>query len=153
LPRAQLKEAIEKPDVAERITAISAVGAGKLIPAVRREVDAALKVALHAAFEKASAAGTVSALRDFQKTYPQAEDVPAAKTKIHLLRRRLATPRALLSSTLLPHRPKSWQPRSAPRRLSKPSPPYGAPSESPPASSSLASGTSRSADSVARVRR
>jgi hypothetical protein len=104
LPRAQLKEAIEKPEVAERITAISAVGTGKLIPAVRQEVDAALKVALHAAFDKASAAGTVSALREFQKTYPQAEDVPAAKIKIHLL----------FEKTLADFKPHASKPGSVP---------------------------------------
>jgi hypothetical protein len=104
LPRAQLKEAAQKTDVTERIKAIREVAAGKLIPSVRAEADKALKAALHAAFEKASEAGTVSALRDFQKTYPEAEDVPAAKARIH----------ELFEKTLADFKPRASKPGSVP---------------------------------------
>ncbi len=104
LPRAKLKEAGEKTDVTERIKAIEAVMADKLIPAVQAEATQALKAALHAAFEKASAAGTVSALREFQKTYPQAEDVPTAKARIH----------ELFQKTLGDFKPRASKPDSVP---------------------------------------
>ena len=74
-----------KTEVAERIKAIREILAQKLIPAVQGEANLALKAALHAAFEQASAVGTVAALREFQKSYPEAEDVPAAKARIHEL--------------------------------------------------------------------
>jgi hypothetical protein len=104
LPRAQLKEAAEKTDISERIKAIRAVAAGKILPSVRAEADKALKAALHAAFEKASAAGTVAALREFQKTYPEAEDVPAAKVRIH----------ELFEKTLADFKPRASKPGSVP---------------------------------------
>jgi hypothetical protein len=104
LPRAQLKEAALKTDVAERIKAIREVAAGKIIPSVRAEAGKALNAALHVAFEQASAAGTVSALRAFQKTYPEAEDVPAAKVKIH----------ELFEKTLADFRPRASKPGSVP---------------------------------------
>lgn len=83
LPRAKLREAARKTDPAERIKAVQAIAAGKLVPSVRARADQELKAALHAAFEKASAAGTVAALREFQNSYPNADDVPAAKVRIH----------------------------------------------------------------------
>jgi hypothetical protein len=104
LPRAQLKEAALKTDVKERIKAIREVAAGKIIPSVRAEADQALKAAFHVAFEQASAAGTVSALREFQKTYPEAEDVPAAKVKIH----------ELFEKTLADFKPRASKPGSVP---------------------------------------
>jgi hypothetical protein len=104
LPRAKLKEAAAKSDVAERIKALKAVMAEKLIPAVQAEGTALLKAALHAAFEQASAAGTVSALREFQKSYPEAEDVPTAKARIH----------ELFSKTLADFKPRASKPDSLP---------------------------------------
>ena len=104
LPRAKLKEAGQKTDVVERIKAIRDVMKQKLIPAVQAEAQAALKAALHAAFEKAVAAGTVAALREFQKSYPEAEDVPAAKARIH----------ELFQKTLADFKPKASKPDSIP---------------------------------------
>lgn len=104
LPRAQIKEASEKTDIPERIKALREVLAKKLIPAVQAEGEAALKIALHAAFEQAVAAGTVSALREFQKTYPDAADVPAAKAKIH----------ELFEKTLADFKPRASKPGSIP---------------------------------------
>lgn len=104
LPRALLKEAAGKTDITERIKAIRDVAARKIIPSVRAEADKALKAALHAAFEKASATGTVAALREFQKTYPEAEDVPAAKVRIH----------ELFEKTLADFKPRASKPGSVP---------------------------------------
>lgn len=104
LPRAQLREAAEKPDIAERIKTIREIAARKMIPSVRAEADKALKAALHAAFEKAREAGTVAALREFQKTYPEAEDVPAAKARIH----------ELFEKTLADFKPRASKPGSVP---------------------------------------
>jgi hypothetical protein len=104
LPSAQLKDAVQKTDVAERIKAIQEIAAGKLVPSVRSRADAALKTALHAAFDSATAAGTVSALRDFQRLYPRAEDVPAAKVRIH----------ELFEKTLSDFKPRASKPDSVP---------------------------------------
>lgn len=104
LPRAQLKVAAQKTNVAERVKAVQEIAGGKLVPAVRAEADAALKAALHAAFESAAYAGTVSALRDFQHLYPQAEDVPAAKARIH----------ELFDKTLADFKPRASKPDSVP---------------------------------------
>ena len=104
LPRAKLKEAVAKTEVAERIKAIREILAQKLIPAVQGEANLALKAALHAAFEQASAVGTVAALREFQKSYPEAEDVPAAKARIH----------ELFLKTLADFKPRASKPDSVP---------------------------------------
>jgi hypothetical protein len=104
LPRAQLKDAAQKTDPAERIKAIQDIAAGKLVPSVKAEAAAALKAAFHAAFQKASEGGTVSALRDFQHLYPQAEDVPAAKQQIHVL----------FDKTLTDFKPRASKPDSVP---------------------------------------
>jgi hypothetical protein len=104
LPRAKLKEAAAKTDVTERIKAIKAILAEKLIPTVQAEGALLLKAALHAAFEQSKAAGTVSALREFQKSYPEAEDVPAAKARIH----------ELFEKTLADFRPRASKPGSVP---------------------------------------
>ncbi len=102
LPRAKLKEASAKSEVVERINGIREVMARKLIPAVHAEAQQLLKAALHAAFEKASSAGTVAALRDFQRSYPEAEDVPAAKARIH----------ELFQKTLADFKPRASKPGS-----------------------------------------
>jgi hypothetical protein len=104
LPRAKLKEASAKSDVVERIKGIREVMAQKLVPAVQGEAVQHLRAALHAAYEKALAAGTVSALRDFQKSYPDAEDVPAAKARIH----------ELFQKTLADFKPRASKPESIP---------------------------------------
>ena len=104
LPRAKLKEAAQKTDPAERIKAIQEIAAGKLVPSVRARADQELKAALHAAFEKASAAGTVAALREFQNNYPKADDVPAAKVRIH----------ELFQKTLADFKPRAGKPSSVP---------------------------------------
>lgn len=104
LPRAKLKEASEKPDVIERIKGIREVMAQKLIPTVQAEAQQYLKSAFHAAYEKALAEGTVSALREFQKSYPDAADVPAAKTRIH----------ELFQKTLADFKPRASKPDSVP---------------------------------------
>jgi hypothetical protein len=104
LPRAQLKDAAQKTDPAERIKAVQEIAAGKLVPSVRAEADAALKAAFHAAFQKATEAGTVSALREFQHLYPQADDVPAAKQQIHVL----------FEKTLADFKPRASKPDSVP---------------------------------------
>lgn len=104
LPRAQLKEAAQKPDVTERIKAIQEIAKGKLVPSVRAKANEHLKAALHAAFEKASTAGTVAALREFQHDYPTAEDVPAAKARIH----------ELFQKTLADFKPRASKPDSIP---------------------------------------
>jgi hypothetical protein len=104
LPRAKLKEAAQKTDVTERIKAIREIAAGKLVPSVRAKADQELKTALHVAFEKASATGTVAALRDFQHSYPEAADVPAAKARIH----------ELFQKTLVDFKPRASKPDSIP---------------------------------------
>lgn len=104
LPRAKLREVAQKPDPTERIKVIREIAVGKLVPSVRGEADAQLKAALHAAFEKASAAGTVAALREFQHDYPSAGDVPAAKARIH----------ELFQKTLADFKPRASKPDSIP---------------------------------------
>ncbi len=99
----QLKEAAQKTDPAERIV-IQEIAAGKLVPSVRARADQELKAALHAAFEKASAAGTVAALREFQNNYPKADDVAAAKVRIH----------ELFQKTLADFKPRASKPDSIP---------------------------------------
>ncbi len=104
LPRAQLKEAAEKTDPDERLKAIEEVAKGDLIPTVRAKANDAAKAALHAVFEKASAQNTVAALRDFEQQHPQAEDVPAAKVRIH----------ELFAKTLADFKPRASKPTSIP---------------------------------------
>jgi hypothetical protein len=104
LPRAEIKEAAQKTEIPERIKAIRAVIAKKILPSVRNEGLTALKAAFHAAFEKADATSTVSALRDFQKEYPEAEDVPVAKQHIH----------QLFEKTLGDFKPRASKPGSVP---------------------------------------
>lgn len=104
LPRALIKEALAKTDPVERVKELALVLKEPLIPAVKAEADQAMKLALHATFEKAVAAGTVSALREFQQAYPSAEDVPAAKARIH----------ELFQKTLADFRPRASKPGSLP---------------------------------------
>lgn len=104
LPRAQIDEAARKPEIAERILALREVLAKQLTAPVRAHGEAALRAALHAAFERAVGAGTVSALREFQQAYPEAPDVPAAKVKIH----------ELFQKTLADFKPRASKPGSVP---------------------------------------
>ena len=104
LPSAQLKDAVQKTDPAERLAAIETVAKGPISKAVHAKADEALKAALHAVFEKAVAQNTVSALRDFQREHPQAADVPAARARIH----------ELFEKTLLDFKPRASKPASIP---------------------------------------
>lgn len=97
LPHAKLKEAVATTSVAERITKIQEVITAYPSGGIRAEADKAMKDAIHAAFEEAKALNTVSALRDFQKKYPKADDVGAAKKRIH----------ELFQKTLTDFRPKA----------------------------------------------
>jgi len=104
LPRAQLKDAAEKIDPEERLHAVEEIAKEQLSPKVRVKADEALKAALHAVFEKASAENTVSALREFQQKHPQAADVPVAQQRIH----------ALFQKTLADFKPRASKPTSIP---------------------------------------
>lgn len=85
LPRAKLNDAKAKTGIDERITEIQKVIDEYPTASCKAEMDAAMKDALHAAYTDAKDKNTVAALRDFQKKYPKAEDVGAAKTRIHEL--------------------------------------------------------------------
>lgn len=85
LPRARLKEAKAKTTVDERIEAIQKVMSDFPGASIQSEAQKALDDAVHDAFTDAKGKNTVAALRDFQKKYPKAADVPNAKKRIHEL--------------------------------------------------------------------
>lgn len=85
LPRARLKEAKAKATVDERIEAIQKVMSDFPGASIQSEAQKALDDAVHDAFTDAKGKNTVAALRDFQKKYPKAADVPNAKKRIHEL--------------------------------------------------------------------
>ena len=85
LPRARLKEVNAKTTVSERIEAIQKVIDDYPGSKVQPDAQKALDDAIHDAYLEAKGKNTVAALRDFQKKYPKAADVPTAKKRIHEL--------------------------------------------------------------------
>jgi hypothetical protein len=104
LPRARLKEAKAKTTTDERIEAIEKVIADFPGASIQAEAQKAHDDAIHDAYMDAKDKNTVAALRDFQKKYPKAADVPTAKKRIHELFQKTLTdfrPRASKTDPVL----------------------------------------------------